>query len=307
MLRIDRGGKSLAPLDQGRIADVGLQERYDIQRMIRQSPDSFFREMGEPLLLIGEEIRPADAVDDRIDLLAIDEQGAADVIELKRGSNKLHLVQALSYAVMVAKWERGRLALEYSRSFGRSLEESEQQIEEFLDEEVTSLNETQRVILIAEGFEYEVLVTTDRLAERYSVDGHCHLLSLSVDGTNEYPTCTCIYPPPEITAHAERRRRRGETWPSRWSSWDQVLAAIENPAIRSFFEAELKVNRECYLRRRALRFRVNGRRRFNVLARRKLAYVWQYGRFERDAEFWESQIGKHAEIEPVKDVGCLRF
>ena len=73
--------------------------------MIKANPDAFFTEMGESLLLIGDEVRPTDFVEDRIDLLAVDQQGALVVVELKRGSNKLQLLQALSYAGMISKWE----------------------------------------------------------------------------------------------------------------------------------------------------------------------------------------------------------
>ena len=69
--------------------------------MICNSPDEFFKEMDEELLLLGEEVKPAEFVDDRIDLLAIDKQGSVVVMELKRGSNKLHLLQALAYASIV--------------------------------------------------------------------------------------------------------------------------------------------------------------------------------------------------------------
>ena len=75
MLRIDRAQKTLTLLDQHRLPEAGLKERDDIQAMIRQSPDAFFAGMGESLLLVGEEVRPTHFVEDRIDLLAIDQQG----------------------------------------------------------------------------------------------------------------------------------------------------------------------------------------------------------------------------------------
>jgi hypothetical protein len=80
------------------MAQVGLLERGDLQHMIRQSPDAFFQELGEDLKLVGEEIKPADFVDDRIDLLAIDKLGRSAILELKRGTHKLHLLQAIAYA-----------------------------------------------------------------------------------------------------------------------------------------------------------------------------------------------------------------
>ena len=108
MLRIDRKDKTLHLLKQRDLKTAKLSERSDVQRMIVQSPDAFFAELGEKLLLIGEEIGPTTFVEDRIDLLALDQQGAAVVIELKRGHHKLQLLQALSYAAMVSKWERDK-------------------------------------------------------------------------------------------------------------------------------------------------------------------------------------------------------
>ncbi len=70
MLKIDRSAKKFVRLSHNSLSEVELQERYDIQRMIRQSPAEFFAEIGEKLLLVGEEICPTEFCDDRIDLLA---------------------------------------------------------------------------------------------------------------------------------------------------------------------------------------------------------------------------------------------
>src|SRR6266550_2079013 len=124
MLRIDRKQKRFVRLEQPDMASTGIVERHDLQLMIRQSPEAFFAELGEPLLLIGEEIRPADFVDDRIDLLAVDEQGSLVVIELKRASHKLQLLQALGYAGMVAKWQLDRLVAELSKLICKNPEDA---------------------------------------------------------------------------------------------------------------------------------------------------------------------------------------
>ena len=105
MLRIDRNQKSLIPMTNQSLGEAGLKERYDLQQLMRQNADAFFAEMGEKLLLVGEEVCPTDVVDDHIDLLVVDKEAAVVVIEIKRGSNRFHLLQALSYTAMISKCE----------------------------------------------------------------------------------------------------------------------------------------------------------------------------------------------------------
>ncbi len=158
MLRLDKGEKKLHRLEARKMADVGLLEYHDVQQMIRHSASDFFDELDEKLVLIGEEVRPATFVDDRIDLLAVDPQGTAVVIELKRGTNKLQLLQALAYAGMVAKWKGEQLIQHLANSSNTTQEEAREELEQFLEEDTSSLNQSQRVILLAEDFDYEVLV-----------------------------------------------------------------------------------------------------------------------------------------------------
>jgi len=307
MLRVNRAKKELVKLDRRSLPDSGLTEPYDLQQMVRNSPDAFFAEMEEKLLLIGEEVRPAEFVEDRIDLLAVDQQGSLVIIELKRGSHKLHLLQALAYAGMVSKWEQDRIVAERQRFAGLSEEEAEGEIEDFLLQDAGSLNDSQRIILVAEDFEYEVLVTAEWLSEVYGLDICCHRLALSVQEDSEFLTCACIYPPPEITQHAKRRGRKGTTDGLRWTDWDEALGKIGNEALVEFFRRELAAGRESYLKRRTLYYRFDGCRRFFVGARKNSAYVWQYRRFPGDEQYWKSKIGPHLDAEPVKEGKGLRF
>ena len=99
MLKINRSESSLVTLDTPSLADVSITERYDLQEYISNSPDAFLQEIGQELFLIGKELEPSTTVADRIDLFGIDKEGTCVIIELKRGSNKLQMFQAITYAL----------------------------------------------------------------------------------------------------------------------------------------------------------------------------------------------------------------
>jgi len=258
-------------------------------------------------LLIGDEVRPTEFVADRIDLLAVDQQGAAVVMELKRGSDKLQLLQALSYASMIADWDAERLVGERTRFAGKSAEEAEEEIEQFLLEDIGELNGTQRIVLLANDYDYEVLVTAKWLNENYGVDIRCYRMGISVDEAGEFMSCTCIYPPPEITQHVVLRRSSKGCATSGWTGWDTALAACDNDAIVAFFREELVKGHDEYLADRALIFRIGNKRRFWIHVRRHNAYVWQIARFPDDEGFWRKHLGPGADIPAADSEHCLRF
>ena len=76
MLLIDKSGKSLSSLERKSMREAGYWERRDIQQMICRSPNAFFGELGESIYLVGSEVEPSEFVQDRIDLLGVDETGA---------------------------------------------------------------------------------------------------------------------------------------------------------------------------------------------------------------------------------------
>jgi hypothetical protein len=314
MLRIDKSNKALIALERKTMRDSGYWERRDIQEMICRSPAPFCDELDEFILFVGSEVKPTDFVQDRIDLLGIDPDGAAVVVEIKRDSHKLHLLQALSYAGMVAKWEPKRF-IEELRDFNkdchnddRGFEQTKEQLEEILDEgDIETINRNQRIVLLAEAFDYEVLVTAEWLTERYDVDIRCYRVSLAKNGEDDFLTCTRAYPPPELTDLAIRRRRKKEIGEPETTDWNEALKSVENKAVVKFFEQELAAGRSNNPKYKALRFPIGGRRRFVMYAKRQFARVWQSARFEDDIEFWKSRLGERCRISPKWGGRRLRF
>lgn len=310
MLRIDKDTKRLVRLPNCALADANHWERK-LQSMICANPEAFCEELAENLLIIGQEIRPSETVPDRIDILAIDDDGNTVVIELKRGTHKLQLLQAISYAGMLARWSPDRFVDALGQNSRQSEEEARSAIENHTGGDFTSNNKIQRVLLIAEDFDPAALVACEWLHGNYGVDIRCYRLQLSQEFGSDYLTCTCIYPPIEI-ASLTRRRDTGPpdgTSASAWTNWADALKAVENPAVREFFNAELQSNQESRLRYRELMYRVADKRRYWVRCRSQYAYVWQRGRFAGDENFWRKLISKPASIGIRKGVsgGSLRF
>jgi len=71
---------NIAPLELAKFASLGLLERKDLQRLIRDHIET----IAPNTLVISEEFSSWDKSDRRIDLLAVDEQARLVVIELKR-------------------------------------------------------------------------------------------------------------------------------------------------------------------------------------------------------------------------------
>jgi hypothetical protein len=303
MLKIDRNNQSFSLLATPTLADVSITERYDLQEFISNSPDAFFKELGLELFLLGKEIEPSKNVQDRIDLLAVDKEGCCVVVELKRGNHKLHMLQAISYAGMISQWEPD--------DFLQLLDEQQQEaLSEFLEVDRDDINRQQRIILIAEGYDYALLIGAEWLSEQYGVDITCCRIAVAKDAAtdSEYLVCSNVYPAPELAKESvSRGRKHAGTSQVKWPDWKAALADVSNSAVTTYFEQELAAERESYLRKRILRYRLGGKRRWFLAARTKNAYVWQQGRFDGDVEFWKKGLSDPKVVKPVKEGQCLRL
>lgn len=303
MLKVDRNQKTLNQLANPSLTNAMIVERSDLQEFIYNSSDAFFAEIGEQVFLIGKEISPSQTVQDRIDLLGIDEEGAAVIVELKRGSNKLQMLQAISYAGMVARWS--------PEDFRNHLsDDSWEELTDFLEVDVEDINRRQRLLLVAEGYDYALLSGAEWLAEQHGVDIRCTSLTLSTDESTgaEYLACTSIFPPPVLVEQAVARGRKARgTQVIKWNDWEEALAQVKNEAVSEFVRAELEQGCENYLRKRALRYHVEGDHRWNLHCRNNHAYIWQRGRFSGDIAFWKKKLSDPSSLSPVEDGKALRF
>ena len=172
------------------------------------------------------------------------------------------------------------------------------------------INRQQRIILIAEGYDYALLIAAEWLSEQYGVDITCCRIAVAKDSAtdSEYLVCSNVYPAPELAKESvSRGRKHGGTSKVKWPDWKAALAGVTNPAVTSYFEQESAADRESYLRKRILRYRLGGKRRWFMAARNKNAYVWQQGRFEGDIDFWKKGLSDPEVVKPVKDGQCLRL
>lgn len=238
MLRINKNDKVLVHLSTSSLSQAEHWER-DLQAMILNSPDAFCDEIGERLWIVGQEIHPSEAVPDRIDILAIDDAGSAVVVELKRGSRKLQLLQAISYAGMISRWTPEQFVEALVANYKQPTDDARAAIEAHTALDISYINQAQRIVLIAEDFDPALLIASEWLHENYGVDIRCYRLQLSRENSDDYLTCTRVYPPIEIAALT-----RGSGLPSTRASnfptdWDSALATVENSAVKNFFRKEV--------------------------------------------------------------------
>jgi hypothetical protein len=90
---------AINPLAETTFGAVGIRERYDLQRLLRDS----FSILDPDVKIITEEFGEWEDSRRRIDLLGLDKSGNLVVIELKRTEDGGHMeLQALRYAAMVS-------------------------------------------------------------------------------------------------------------------------------------------------------------------------------------------------------------
>ena len=154
LFRINPDNHESEAITEVDFAQLGLQERRDIQEWVAANPGI----LGEDLLIIGKEFSGFDRTNERLDLLAVDADGKLVVIELKRDDTGADAHwQAIKYASYLHRVDTegivGMLA-DYAKV---SPEEAGNRLLQHLNaDDLNALNNDQRIILASHRFAPEV-------------------------------------------------------------------------------------------------------------------------------------------------------
>jgi hypothetical protein len=163
MYKIDKASNTIHQLEMKSFSSLGFRERDHLQEWIAQKPSV----LGEELLIIQKEFSGFDETQERLDLLALDKQGALVIIENKLDdSGKDVTWQALKYASYCSGFTKNNIAKIYQQHLDKhdNGASAEERLTEFfggVDFDEIRLNQgvTQRIILIAAKFRKEVTST----------------------------------------------------------------------------------------------------------------------------------------------------
>lgn len=170
MFLIDKNTNRIQQIEKKTFAELGLKEREHLQEWIAHKPNA----LGEELLIIQKEFAGFTDTNERLDLLAVDKNGALVIIENKLDDSGRDVTwQALKYASYCSS-----LTMEDIRSIYQGYLDqyengavAEERLSEFFDGieyDDIDLNErlSQRIMMIAAHFRIEVTSTVMWLVEQ---------------------------------------------------------------------------------------------------------------------------------------------
>jgi hypothetical protein len=163
MFRINSDTNRISKIAKMKFSELGVTERNHLQEWLANQPDA----LGEELLIIQKEFDGFDDTRERLDLLAIDKEGALVIIENKLDDSGRDVVwQALKYASYCSTLSKAKIAEIYQKYLdkGQPRREAQALICEFLEKEdfaEVDLNVgiDQRVVMVAAEFRKEVTST----------------------------------------------------------------------------------------------------------------------------------------------------
>lgn len=203
MYKVNAEDKQLIPLTPKSFGDLGVMERFDIQEWIEKTPSI----LGQELLVIAKELPLPSGI--RLDLLAIDKQANLVIIELKRGESGRDVEwQAIKYASYCSNFLPDEIFTYYAQYLQSDIDEAQLSIEEFIDEELDNINQSQQIILVANEFHPDVVSAVLWLRD-YGIEIKCIRLRPYIDDDGDlFITPDVIIPLPEAKDYLERKEAK---------------------------------------------------------------------------------------------------
>lgn len=300
MLKLDPDRRHLEVVPTTELRSENILERSDLQKAIVNSWDLFRNEIGLPsAFLIGEEVNPHPSTNNAIDILAFDpDDSTLIVIELKRDRNKLQLLQALSYAGMVSTWDSETAIQKIQPQFNPNPDELIDLLQG------TELSPETQVVLVAEGFDPEVILTADWLATTHSVRIAAFSIQTYSMGDSVFLSCDQRYPLRELSEVYEVRKRRVAARRDRVvTEWADVLPKLQYPFAKRGIELCQRITAGDPARRRfgSIRSNYDGFNWINLAFREKYINVYIMGDFEEAEELLRSKFRSEIEISTWRD------
>ena len=150
---------------------LGVDERRHLEEWVIANP----KILGEPLLVVTPEFDRFDKSARRLDVLALDKNGALVVVELKLDIGSTFAdQQAIRYAAFCSTMTMEQVVEQFARHHGISEEETEARICEFIEaEELPELGDRPRIILAAGSMDDAELTSCVLWLRRFGVDITC--------------------------------------------------------------------------------------------------------------------------------------
>lgn len=218
MYRVDIASKKLIELKSTGFSTLGLRERFDIQEWIEKEP----KILSDDLLVIGKEVILSSGK--RLDLLCINKSAALVIIELKRDDSGSEVEwQAIKYASYCSNFLPDEIFKIFSDYKDIDTGQAEKIIEQFIEEDISQLNQEQRIVLASKEFNSEVISAVLWLRD-YGVDIQCTRLSPFLDDDGElFIKPETIIPLPEAKDYIEKKEikqrvaaRQQPEWTGYW-------------------------------------------------------------------------------------------
>lgn len=300
MLRFNPKTHTLEELQLSELKTENILERYDLQKAIVNSWNTFKNEIGYPeSFLIGQEIKPHKSTLDSIDLLAFNpEDSSLIVIELKRDRHKLQLLQSLSYAAMLSKWTAEELISRIQKEFNPDPTE----LIDFIN--ANEINSDIKIILISEFFDPEVIITADWLSSYYSLNIEAFAISLYKLKDDNFIFLDQRYPLKELSDTYEVRSKRSKQIKEvNEISWEEVLPKLKYSFAQKGIELCKKIRSGDPSRRRFGNIRTNydGFGWISLNFREDYINVYIKGDYEGAQEFLRKQFKEPITINTWRD------